>query len=832
MKTFLKCFVCTIFVFLLVLSCCRTASAYINTYPIFRAWDTNNNPLVGGLLWSYMVGTSTPAPTYSDPACTIPNSNPVVLDSQGQASVYFSGTVKLVQEAAPPSGYIHGTVQWTINEASGGLLWLFSPQTAGVLYSSTVYGGSQGALENAITAVNGSNATLYLAPANWLITSNLSIPANITLKPERGAVLAIATGVTLTINGTLDAGLYQIFSYTGTGKVVFGSANAPPVVYAEWWGALGDGANDDGPAINAAAASVRYVVEHPRISTLLLPAHSYYTTVPLDLTSISVDCKGIISSAVTNTYLTKVGSDSTYSGTNLDIHLSVVKSTSPLSWDAGSIGILVDGLFNSRAWLEAKNCETGVKILSSDTTLPTWNNDFTIGSLYQNKTGLLITQSGTGWVNLNRYYGGEFNCTTAGAAAAVKILRGGAGLNKIDTQVFYGPDFEYTSGVNGIIFDDCANCVAHDVRIEGSDNEVVAQFNGYCQNNKMRILGYDTSRWHKVDFTTGACNGYGNAVEYQNDFKVKLNPLSSTEFAYITDTHGVHVPGFEFFRVNAALTEAGYLSTTSSVGLKPRSNSRQAKVDWPIGFGGFALGLKVKFAAQVKPLQRLELISTLDSGSEPAYYLRCFDSTGTELSGTAPYYVQGQGVHSSGTYYYMYGNGVVYFDKTVQTVYVGTGAGRGIKDFTINGFQVPSDANGCLVSAAVGYPMPLEKPGTYYSFGSPTRWPLGPGVIVNNQGAASGQPSAYIQIRTDRNNKLTVAAVAGDTTITVTSASYMTSGDLLYVLKDDGEYFWTTINGAPVGNVVTMTDAIPTGKSAAIGNAVINEKWLPLTNIP
>ncbi len=50
----------------------------------------------------------------------------------------------------------------------------------------------------------------YRAPE--AIKANLSIPANITLAPDAGAVLTVAPGVTLTIHGGLDAKPYQIFS--------------------------------------------------------------------------------------------------------------------------------------------------------------------------------------------------------------------------------------------------------------------------------------------------------------------------------------------------------------------------------------------------------------------------------------------------------------------------------------------------------------------------------------------------------------------------------------------------------------------------------------------
>jgi len=46
-------------------------------------------PYAGGFLFFYVSGTSTPTPTYQDEALTIPNTNPVVLDSAGDAGNIF-----------------------------------------------------------------------------------------------------------------------------------------------------------------------------------------------------------------------------------------------------------------------------------------------------------------------------------------------------------------------------------------------------------------------------------------------------------------------------------------------------------------------------------------------------------------------------------------------------------------------------------------------------------------------------------------------------------------------------------------------------------------------
>ncbi|MEY4346328.1 MAG: Rhodoferax phage [Pseudomonadota bacterium] len=53
--------------------------------------------LVGGKVYTYAAGTTTPLATYSDAAGTTPNTNPVILDSRGEASIFFGGnSYKLV----------------------------------------------------------------------------------------------------------------------------------------------------------------------------------------------------------------------------------------------------------------------------------------------------------------------------------------------------------------------------------------------------------------------------------------------------------------------------------------------------------------------------------------------------------------------------------------------------------------------------------------------------------------------------------------------------------------------------------------------------------------
>lgn len=65
---------------------------------------------------------------------------------------------------------------------------------------------------------------------------------------------------------------------------------------------------------------------------------------------------------------------------------------------------------------------------------------------------------------------------------------------------------------------------------------------------------------------------------------------------------------------------------------------------------------------------------------------------------------------------------------------------------------------------------------------------------------------------------MAVAGVASDLTIKVTDDTGFSDGDFIGIELDDGTQHQTTINGAPVANVITITDALPS--ASAIGKYV------------
>jgi hypothetical protein len=68
--------------------------------------DLNGAPFAGGLLYTYVTGTTTPKATWLDAGGSALNTNPIVLDSAGRALIYGDGAYRLI-----------------LNDAVGNLIW-------------------------------------------------------------------------------------------------------------------------------------------------------------------------------------------------------------------------------------------------------------------------------------------------------------------------------------------------------------------------------------------------------------------------------------------------------------------------------------------------------------------------------------------------------------------------------------------------------------------------------------------------------------------------------------------------------------------------------------
>jgi hypothetical protein len=101
-------------------------------------------------------------------------------------------------------------------------------------------------------------------------------PQHVALSFEKTGQLQPASGKTLTINGPVDAGLWQIFGGSGT---VTGTPQIE-CVYPQWFGAAGDGVTDDTTPMQKAFDSFKLV---------RLPNGEYKITDTLTATGITIE---------------------------------------------------------------------------------------------------------------------------------------------------------------------------------------------------------------------------------------------------------------------------------------------------------------------------------------------------------------------------------------------------------------------------------------------------------------------------------------------------------------------------------------------------------------
>jgi len=90
------------------------ATTSLSPTPKLQFFDLNGAPLSGGLLYTYAAGTTTPLATYTDSTGLIANTNPIVLDSRGEANVWLGvDSYKLALYTSA------GVLIWTVDNING-----------------------------------------------------------------------------------------------------------------------------------------------------------------------------------------------------------------------------------------------------------------------------------------------------------------------------------------------------------------------------------------------------------------------------------------------------------------------------------------------------------------------------------------------------------------------------------------------------------------------------------------------------------------------------------------------------------------------------------------
>jgi hypothetical protein len=173
---------------------------------LFQAIDADGHPYAGGTLLTYIPATTTPKATWSNPAGTSLNTNPVVLDSAGRALIYGDGLYRTI-----------------LKDSAGNLIWdqpsstlvslamapvILAPTIADAvallgiqaLIDASVEAAARAAADAAEAATRLANDTTLLNALNAEIARAEAAEAN--LQAQISGIVG-ATGPVQTRHGTL-----------------------------------------------------------------------------------------------------------------------------------------------------------------------------------------------------------------------------------------------------------------------------------------------------------------------------------------------------------------------------------------------------------------------------------------------------------------------------------------------------------------------------------------------------------------------------------------------------------------------------------------------------
>ena len=155
--------------------------------PKFQAFNIDGTPMVGGKLYTYGAGTSTPKDSYTTYTLAASNTNPIILDARGEASVWMFGSYRFVLRDA------NDVIVWDVDDVRD------------VTNSSTLTGVTLvGTLTVSSSAVTWAGNPTH--SGNHTFTNNVVFNGNVTIGDSSVDTLtirpnAVTWGTTTTHSG-------------------------------------------------------------------------------------------------------------------------------------------------------------------------------------------------------------------------------------------------------------------------------------------------------------------------------------------------------------------------------------------------------------------------------------------------------------------------------------------------------------------------------------------------------------------------------------------------------------------------------------------------------
>ena len=754
-------------------------------HPLFQAYDSNGDPLSGGLVYTYAAGTTTAKATYQEDDTE--NSNPVVLDSTGRAEIYGTGYYKFVLKTSA------GVTIWTLDNIQG------IGET-----SITSIGDYAGDFDAAITAIAATATHLYI-DSTATMSADVTVPATCAIEVLKGGVIdqggnaltlngplimsggTITNDATLTINGPFpEPGPNQVFTSTGT--VSFGTATIKEIS-PDWWGP--DGTADEvqiNYAINAGGtgATIRLLGKTYTIAAPILPLDDQ-TLCGTKLTKIfQVAASGITDGS--NGGLIHIAGKSGVTIRDLLIDGNYSNQTNGAWYGIdvnASDNVTIDNVEVEKCRYDSTNDCACIRLLSSS---------------YVKISNCRIDNSNNNIILYGSSYSNITNCSFKGNYSS-------------ETVSFYAPT-GYTTAFNTL-----SNCTFEDVRqailiqgatyttidnisIENASDVALAINNGMASVSNVQIqMGSDTANY--------AVNiGQTQEGDLASDDPIILNNVS-------VDVNGkayrpFHIAYSAPDKVTLTNCHAFNTGTAVAAGTKSGFYIQAASNVTLIGCTArdmLGSGFELLSNAGV-PCKNIKLIgcSAFNNGID-----------GVSVAGTAVEHMQIIG----GTFK----NNSQTSAGTDYGIYISSTGNYGVlisNDVTVFDDQdsPTQHVDGISVGAYSGNLVTGTAP--------PVRGLFNQGQVVWRKDAADSAAPGWVCV-SRVNTQFRVGGSATDTTLEVDSTTGMAGDDIVGIVLDSGAIDWTTIASVTDGDTMVLTAGL--SGDCAINNNIYTYRWKAMANL-
>jgi len=185
------------------------SNAYLSPILQQSQFDDNGNFLAGGLIWSYVAGTTTPLAVYTTSDASVSWPNPIVLDARGECGgeiwLTAGSSYKFVLEGAPAYGQTHGPVIATFDEITGVNDTVTVPSTNNWI----LFSGTPTYVSATSFTVTGDQRSTFQVYRRLKSTNNAGTIYSSILSSTYST--GVTTVTVLNDTGSLDAGMSDVY---------------------------------------------------------------------------------------------------------------------------------------------------------------------------------------------------------------------------------------------------------------------------------------------------------------------------------------------------------------------------------------------------------------------------------------------------------------------------------------------------------------------------------------------------------------------------------------------------------------------------------------------